>query len=312
MPHVTFIHGLSNKPAADILHQIWRRALAKGSGGLDLGAKGVTTRMVYWADVVYPEPDPNVAAYESTSERTAQEVDASGDAHIPVGENAKEKRFIQAMRAQDTRMTDAEIEKAGDQGSTDESATKLERIPLPWWIKKKVMEAKVRDAYLYLFNKEFSPRPGIAYKVQDHIRKLFIDAIKAAPARGPHVVVSHSMGTIIAYDCLKRVPGCPVIDGLMTLGSPLGIDEVQDCLEPEWSRSNGYPTSLIRSQWVNVYDHLDVVCGADPIIANDFCEGSVKRIQDVSVTNEGAWRHSIVKYFARDEVRNALRQALGF
>jgi len=311
MPHVTFIHGLSNKPAADKLHDIWKRALAKGSNGLDLEDEGVTTNIVYWADVLYQDPDPNVADYESTAERTTQEVDAGGDARIPIGDNDNEKRFIQAMRAQDTRMTDAEIGKAGDQGSTDKNATKLERIPLPWWIKKKVMEAKVRDAYLYLFNKEFSPRPGESYTVQDHIRKLFIDALTAAPKSGSHVVVSHSMGTIIAYDCLKRVPGCPGIDSLMTLGSPLGIDEIQDCLEPEWTRSNGYPKPLIKSQWVNVYDHLDVVCGADPKIANDFRDGDVERIQDIGVTNEGVWRHSIVKYFARDEVRNALRNALG-
>lgn len=58
MPHVTFIHGLANKPTADILHQIWRYALAKGVNDLDQGAEGVTTTMVYWADVLYPTPDP--------------------------------------------------------------------------------------------------------------------------------------------------------------------------------------------------------------------------------------------------------------
>lgn len=310
MPHVTFIHGLANKPAAEALYQIWLRALAKGKNGLALGPLGVSSTMVYWADVLYPEPDPNEADYESASESAPHEVDAGGDARIPVGTSEKEKRFIQRMRAQDTRMTDEEIKNAGDHGSTDEKATKLERILLPWFIKEKIMAAKLRDAYLYLFNKDFSPRPGATYKVQDHIRKLFIDALKKAPNSRPHVVVSHSMGTIIAYDCLKRVPGCPPIDSLVTMGSPLGIDEVQDCLEPEWSRSNGYPTQQIRSQWVNIFDRLDVVCGADPKIANDFCERDNEQIQDIEVVNDGVWRHSIVKYFARDEVRMALRKAL--
>jgi hypothetical protein len=311
MSHITFIHGLSNKPEAEILHQIWRRALAKGNNSLDLVDEGVTTTMVYWADVLYPAPDPNVADYESALERTPQELDASGNAQIPVGANNKERQFLQAMRVQDTRMNDAEIAGASNTGSTADNATKLERIPLPWSIKKKIMEAKIRDAYLYLFNKEFSPRPGTTYRVQDEIRSRFITTLKAAPTGARHVVVSHSMGTMIAYDCLKRVPGCPTIDGLMTMGSPLGIDEVQDCFEPEWTRANGYPRTRIKTQWINVYDHLDVVCGADPKIANDFCDGDVERIQDLSVTNEGAWRHSIVKYLARDEVRNALRTMLG-
>ncbi|MDX2251100.1 MAG: hypothetical protein NW202_02335 [Nitrospira sp.] len=311
MPHVTFIHGLANKPEATTLHQIWRRALAKGSNPLDLGAAGISTSMVYWADVLYPASDPNVADYESTAESAPQEVDAGGNAQMPVGTTDKERQFIQRMREQDTRMSDAEIKKAGNHGSADPNATKLERIPLPWFIKEKIMAAKLRDAYVYLFNKDFSPRPGETYKVQDHIRKLFIDDLKAVQPEGPHVVVSHSMGTIIAYDCLKRVPGCPAIDSLMTLGSPLGIDEIQDCLEPEWTREDGYPRSMIKSKWINVYDHLDVVCGADPKIANDFRDDDRERIADISVTNEGAWRHSIVKYFARQEVRTALRNTLG-
>ena len=310
MPHITFIHGLANKPAAETLYHIWLRALAKGNNGLALGPLGVSSKMVYWADVLYPEPDPNVADYESTSESAPHEVDAGGDARTPIGTNEKEKRFIQRMREQDTTMTDEEIKHADDQGSANEHATKLERIPLPWAIKEKIMAAKLRDAYVYLFNKEFSPRPGVTYKVQNHIRQLFIDALKSAPQSGPHIVVSHSMGTIIAYDCLKRVPECPAIDCLMTMGSPLGIDEVQDCLEPQWTRSNGYPKGGIKSEWVNIFDRLDVVCGADPKIANDFCDGDVERIQDIEVGNEGVWRHSIVKYFARDEVRTALRKAL--
>ncbi|MDV6345694.1 hypothetical protein, partial [Nitrosomonas sp. Is37] len=216
MPHITFIHGLSNKPEPDKLHQIWRHALAKGISGIDLGDQGVTTTMVYWADVLYPEPDPNVVDYESTLERILQELDASGNTQIPVGTTDKEKHFLQAMRAYETRMSDAEIGNASENGSTDDKATKLERIPLPWSIKRKIMDAKIRDAYLYLFNKEFSPHPGTTYRVQEEVRSRFINDLKKVKTNGPHIVVSHSMGTMVAYDCLKRVPGCPAIDSLMT------------------------------------------------------------------------------------------------
>ena len=34
MPHVTFIHGLANKPEAEKLYEIWLRALAKGDDPL--------------------------------------------------------------------------------------------------------------------------------------------------------------------------------------------------------------------------------------------------------------------------------------
>lgn len=308
MGHVTFIHGLSNKPEHETLHGIWKRALIKGADPLDLEDRGVTTGMVYWADVLYESPDQNVADYESLLERRAEEVDGSGDAVIPVGSSEAEKRFLQSARARLTAMDDAELETAN---AAAHDATLFERIPLPWPIKKKVMAAYLRDAHHYLFNVEHSPRAGVTYRVQDEIRARFLAALKAVPAtKSPHIVVSHSMGTIIAYDCLKRVPDCPRIDGLITLGSPLGLDEVQDCLKPEWSKMNGYPDNKNLPGWVNVFDYLDVVAGADPKIANDFCSNGSRRIQDISVTNEGAWRHSIVKYFMRDEVRKTIRDML--
>lgn len=310
MPHVTFIHGLANKPAADILHQIWGRALAKGANNLDLGAEGVTTTMVYWADVLYPAPDPNVTEYENARENLPQALDASGDAKIPEGTTVQEQRFLRAMREHDTHLSDAELAEGVKNELPDQKATNLERIPLPWWIKKKIMEAKIRDSYLYLFNKEFSPRPGVSYRVQDELRRRFINALESAPTSGPHVVLSHSMGTMVAYDCLKRVRECPAIDAFVTMGSPLGIDEIQDCFQPEWTRSNGYPAHRIKSQWINLYDQLDVVCGGDPRLSNDYCDGNVGRIQDVSVTNDGLWRHSVVKYLARDETRTVLRKLL--
>lgn len=317
MPHVTFIHGLANKPEAQKLYEIWLRALARGDGGLDLAAEGVSSRLVYWADVLYAQPDPDVAAYESTAERSAEEVDASGNPPPPVAANAQEQAFLDAMRANFTRLSDTEIAAAeaaeaatgAPQPVTAPGATPLERIPLPWWLKKRIMAAQLRDAHHYLFNVEHSPRPGTTYRVQTEIRRRFIDALKAVDS-DRHVVVAHSMGTFIAYDCLKRVPGCPPIDALITLGSPLGIDELQDCFKPEWTRIDGYPASHLRDAWVNLFDRLDVVCGADPKIANDFLSAGLKRITDTEVNNSGWWRHSLVKYFGQPALRDKLRRLL--
>lgn len=327
MPHVTFIHGLANKPEAESLHRIWRRALARGAGGLDLGSSGVTSSMVYWADVLYAAPDPNVADHESTAERTAEQVDGGGDAEIPIGDTEAERTYLAAARARMTRLSDAEIAaaKAAEQASPPVRpaagtiaarppagmAPTLERIPLPWWIKERIMKAYIRDAYLYLFDKRFSPRPGVSYEVRQEIRRRFLAALRHPQVTHPHVVVSHSMGTMVAYDCLKRVPASATVDALITLGSPLGVDEVQDKYKPEWSRADGFPGARLGRDWVNIFDRLDVVCGADPALANDFRAANVRRIVDTQVRNDGAWRHSVVKYLARSETRQALGRALG-
>ena len=65
MAHVTFVHGIGNKPEPRALLDLWRRKLAQGAGAIDLGDVGVEGSMVYWADLLYERPDPDLAAFES-------------------------------------------------------------------------------------------------------------------------------------------------------------------------------------------------------------------------------------------------------
>jgi len=317
MPHVTFVHGLSNKPAADVLLPIWKRALAAG-GGLNLDAEGVSSSMVYWADVLYerPDTDADVVAYESASSEDLARADGSVDIDLIAiqARTESEARFLEGLQRHLTSASMEEIELGKVPSPEDPSAVALERVPLPWFIKKRIMKAFLRDAHHYYFNKSQSPRQGETYLVQDEIRRRFLAALLAETAanaaNGPHIVVSHSMGTIIAYDCLKRVAACPAIDGLITLGSPLGIDEVQDCNKPEWTRDDGFPAEKLHGRWVNVFDRLDVVCAADPRLAGDFQQGGKDRIEDIGVNNEGHWRHAVVQYLARPRVRETLASML--
>lgn len=306
MAHITFIHGIGNKPQSEELHRIWRRTLAKS--GLDLGELGVTSSMVYWADVLYAAPDPDVASYENLLE--------AGEMAAAVGDSAfeapsmEETAFVAGISAKVgsamlVALPDADARRA-------DAGDHFERIPLPWPIKEAFLKRFLKDTHHYLFDTEFSPRPGVSYRVQEEIRKRFADALGAVDKdEGPHIVISHSMGTVIAYDCLKRVAECPEVDALVTIGSPLGLDEVQDKLTPGWSEDDGFPAAKVASRrWLNVYDRLDPVCGFDPILTNDFCEGGQSKVEDLAVSNDGSWRHSIVKYLAQQGLRQKLVEFL--
>jgi hypothetical protein len=118
------------------------------------------------------------------------------------------------------------------------------------------------------------------------------------------------MGTVIAYDCLKRLDQCRQVDGLITIGSPLGLDEVQDKLKPGWSRADGYPAKTVAGKWINIYDRLDPVCGLDPRLASDFMKGGHREVEDIEVENTGWWRHSATKYLAQPKFVRALRGML--
>ena len=229
MPHVIFIHGIANKPVKNELLSLWESAIARSEIGFNLGAQGITSSLVYWADVLYPNPWQG-SGLESigNSYRTAE----SDDSDIPP-KNESEK-FIKSLedrlgydpndKSMDDEIPelDAPIEEGG-----------FEAIPLPRFIKRRLMKRFVRDVHHYLFNVEHSPRSGETYQVRDHIRKLFVDQLKADSNRGgPVIVVAHSMGSVIAYDCLKNVADCPAVDGLLTIGSPLGLSEVQSELGP--------------------------------------------------------------------------------
>jgi pimeloyl-ACP methyl ester carboxylesterase len=293
MAHVIFIHGLDNKPEANYLHKLWLRKLAHDDG-VDLDSNGVTSSMAYWADVLYESPDVNLAAYELATgqiegiDSTVAE-NAIDTSVLPLAEAAK-------MRALANRLG-VDLDANGEMLPGEEAiaAVRLERIPMPDWLRQRVMKKVVRDLFLYNYDQEYSPRSGESYKVRDELRSRFLERLKEAEGKGPIVVLSHSMGTIIAYDCLKHIDECPRIQGLITVGSPLGMDEVQ-AFFPGWSRDDGFPSEKLDGPWVNVYDPLDVVAGFDPKLANDYRQGGTAVIEDVRQDNWGTWRHSISKY----------------
>ena len=161
MPHVTFIHGIANKPPAGDLLRIWREALANASDPLPLGDLGVTSDLVYWADLLYDKPDENLAAHEGVLENTSSAVDGGGEATSPEPRTQEEADFLEKLRRSMTAMSDAEI--AADPPpipATPEGA--LERVPLPWFLKKRIMAAYLRDVHHYLFDVEYAP-PGRKY-----------------------------------------------------------------------------------------------------------------------------------------------------
>jgi pimeloyl-ACP methyl ester carboxylesterase len=180
----------------------------------------------------------------------------------------------------------------------------LERIPLPWFIKRQFLNAFLRDVHHYLFDVEYAPPGGKPVHIQKTIRQRFVEAICAPAISRPHIVVSHSMGTVIAYDCLKRVAGCSQIDGFITIGSPLGLDEVQDKLQPGWTRNDGFPSERLAGKWSNLFDRLDPVCGLDPLLANDYRSAGASRVED------GSWRHSATKYLRQPRFCGELRSML--
>jgi endonuclease G len=66
-----------------------------------------------------------------------------------------------------------------------------------------------------------------AYLDRDEIRQLVLDTVlRASPPRREVVLVSHSLGTVVAMDLKTRLPDQVEVVQLVTAGSPLGMDAV--------------------------------------------------------------------------------------
>ena len=100
------------------------------------------------------------------------------------------------------------------------------------------------------------------------------------------LVISHSLGSVIAYDALwelSHLENFPFkIDLLLTIGSPLGMNYVQRrLLGNQYSGKKKYPNNIRR--WVNISSIGDVTA-LDRVFSDDFEEmielGIIESIED--------------------------------
>jgi hypothetical protein len=308
MAHLTFVHGIANKPDPETLLEQWRIALLDDDG-IDLEALGVSSSMLYWADMLYAQPAPADAAHESNELELERSVDPE-DADLTwlSDVSSEEVRFVESL-AEEIGLESVSPTKS-EAPDPIAPGSALEAVPLPGWLKRRLMRVFLRDVHHYLYDTEFSPRPGETFRIRRDVQARALDVLCAGAERGgPHVLVGHSLGSVIAYDVLTAVDGAPRVDALLTVGSPLGISEVQERLAPPWTRDDGWPQERIGTgPWCNVFDALDPVCGGrDRRIAGDYRYQGQERVSDIAVTNEGSWRHAIGKYLGQESLRDRLR-----
>lgn len=133
------------------------------------------------------------------------------------------------------------------------------------------------------------------------VRARVLDGLD--PAR-PVVVVSHSLGTVIAYEALHAYEGDVPL--WVTLGSPLALGAVVlDRLVPTPAHC---PARI--AAWLNFWDRDDIVAGR-PHLANWILpsESGVKAIT-APVDSRGLWTHTATKYLEHREVARPVIEAL--
>lgn len=240
MTQLVFVHGRSQeKKDAVALKAEWIQALREGlaKSGLQLPIEEANVRFPYYGQTLYD---------------LVSGADEVADVVVRGAADANERQFQDAVIK--------EIQQALD--ITDEEVRQelgpevVRRGPANWeWIHGilRVIDRRVpggsgasialatRDVYQYLRN------PGI----RDSIER----GITAALTRGvPTVVVAHSLGTVVAYNMLRRDGESHgwVIPLFITLGSPLAITAIKRGVAPI-----SHPACV--GEWFNAMDERDVV-----------------------------------------------------
>lgn len=137
------------------------------------------------------------------------------------------------------------------------------------------------------------------------------DLRRTLPDGGDLIVVGHSLGSVVAYDLLTRLPDSYRVRLLVTAGSPLGYPIVQNnLLSKRRGQKPAVPKVLPRTTavWLNAYDVLDFVALVHPL-AGTYSEGVGGQLTDERTFNSTD-PHAIEDYLADPDVAGPIGHAL--
>jgi subtilisin family serine protease len=292
---IVYIHGIGNKPVASVLKCQWDAALFGAS-------MGDRTRLAYWVNRDrYPTPEAGSCASkdvpheENTSIRLRSLSNVRTQDEIILNEQQKK-----TMAALKKRML-------SKLANGQASGPKAKILPLPEgarrWVTKWVTDRFLEDVRDFLFDADRR-----SMMERSLMERLVVGG-------GPFIVIGHSQGSMIAYHVLRQLQKdqCDV-RLFVTIGSPLGIQEVQDVLKPlQPDKQLTVPDCVDR--WLNVAERLDPVA-LDAKLSNDYGPNNHKvGIEDeVGLMINPEWKsnpHSGTGYLGIDKVRQPVRDTAG-
>jgi hypothetical protein len=295
---IVLVHGRSqeNKIQAD-LQQLWLQAAIRGVVAAGLPAlpelTNASVALPYYGDLLFKLTE------DAGREAFKRLVDRGAEASAPP---AEEQEFTQNLVLEMARAKGISLEQiaAESGGGVVERNIQnwpavlaalrlLDRLPN---VGQSSIELFTRDVWYYLTKK------GL---------RLQIDAIvdAAIPKEEPCVVVSHSLGTIVAYNVLMNRTKRGNITALITIGSPLGIEAI-------WSRlpSDTPPRKAPQGvgRWLNARDAQDTVALYE-ISANVY-RGNPAVTNYDGVDNSSDNHHGIVQYLEDKVIANAIYEGV--
>jgi endonuclease G, mitochondrial len=141
-----------------------------------------------------------------------------------------------------------------------------------------------------------------SYLDNDETRRRVLDTVmEVVPDSGRLVLVSHSLGTVVAVDLLSRLPAALEVELFVTAGSPLGLDAVYNKL---LVRGAHRPDRI--EHWLNTWYAGDPIAIGCPLRRT-----WTGQLQEIAVDNPKERAHDIAEYLAHGPVAGSIRERLG-
>jgi hypothetical protein len=270
---VIAIHGLGNKPPKELLEKWARNAIEEGIKNARADIHIPDFELVYWADILYEKPqDPEIKDIKSPY--FLDEPYTRAPKNFKVGSHEIRQRFLDSVK---------------------NLAYKIllkENYELRYgFVCQKLLHNYFHEMEIY-FTGNSEASTSINCKAKQTIINRLVSAL-GRHSQDEIMLVSHSMGTIIALDVLSFIAKEGHINTFVTIGSPLGLPFVISRIASQSKKMNQGHIKLqtpeaVDKHWYNFSDIHDKIA-LDYKLADDFTVNSwgVKVI-DKLVTNNYA------------------------
>jgi hypothetical protein len=292
MTKVLLIHGINNQDnSKENIEKTWSDALRGSAANVGLTIPDDVEFIAgFYGDVLFEETESwnkNKPASTPMSVESPDEDYADDDVATLYLEFQKKYSISDEQVAQELDDKDVFQAQAQAQGIHKSwlkaIARALEKV-LPSK-GKRVARAFIPQAAAYLH------KPYLKEKIDDLVMMQIIEGL---PKDEKVVIISHSLGTIVAYDLMRRFRHQVKVKLLLTAGSPLGIEIVK--------RRLGSPLICLPNvdKWVNISDSEDFVALETKLTGETFGCDKITNIDQLDNGDEDA--HDILKYLAHDIV----------
>ncbi|MBN1406296.1 MAG: hypothetical protein JW956_00820 [Calditrichaceae bacterium] len=252
------IHGLGNKPPKEILESWWKQSIREGFRKIGQPRVLFNFELVYWADILYAEP-LNLEISDPEDPLYVHEPYLPGRYSPSVKEVPLKSKLIKYLEKQmDKLFLNA------DMTLNFESIT------------DKILHRYFKDLETYYSAEPIMDGEGQAL-IRDQIRGRLANVL-VKHRNKDILLLSHSMGSIIAYDVLAHTVPHIEIDTFVTAGSPLGLPIIIGRIFAEQKKRLLDETKVltpenVKHAWYNFTDPEDHIA-IDATLNDDYTENS--------------------------------------